>query len=145
MRGWVSGVGVAAGEEVVDEDTHPGVLVVCIVLEGWGGFGVLRFSARGGRYFLSVVECRVSLAVVRQVVRVCCLLGSVWAFAFEWGCVDVGRFHGRRKSVLVGVVSGSTVNVRGRLRGGQFDEVRVYIGIEVMESMILLVDHESNA
>ena len=59
--------------------------------------------------------------------------------------MDVGRFHGRRKSVLVGVVSESTVNVRGRLLGGQFDEIRVYIGIEVMESMILLVDHESNA
>jgi hypothetical protein len=85
----VGGVGVAAGEEVVDEDAHSGILVICIVLEGWGGFGGLRFSARGGRYLLSVVECRVSLAVVRRVVRVRCLLGSVWASAFEWGCVVV--------------------------------------------------------
>jgi hypothetical protein len=50
---WVGGGGVAAGEEVVDEDAHPGVLVVCIVLEGWGGFGVLRIL--GERWAVFVV------------------------------------------------------------------------------------------
>ena len=44
-----------------------------------------------------------------------------------------GGFHGRRKSVPVGIVSGSTVNVRGRLLRGQFDGVGVYIGVEVKE------------
>jgi hypothetical protein len=47
--------------------------------------------------------------------------------------VGVGRFHGRRKCVLVGVDSGSTVNVRGRLLCGQFDGVGVYIGVGVKE------------
>jgi hypothetical protein len=61
------------------------------------------------------------------------LLEDVWAFAFEWGCVVVEGFHCRRKCVLVGIVSESTVNVRGRLLGGQFDGVGVYIGVGVME------------
>ena len=42
------------------------------------------------------------------------------------------------KSVLVGIVSSSTVNVGGHLCGGQFDGAGVYIGIEVMKLKLKL-------
>jgi hypothetical protein len=79
-------------------------------------------------------SCSVSLAIFLGEYECCsvCWKMSGLLLSNEVAWLS-GGFHCRRECVLVGIVSGSTVNVRGRLLGGQFDGVVAYIGIEVKE------------